>query len=73
MGAVQETDLCRRELCLRLLGMLALTSLAGCGDSEDTKTSESQAHAKAEIEARIKAYGPSGSPYPQARHRVVRR
>jgi hypothetical protein len=73
MGAVQDNDLGRRELCLRLLGMLALTGLAGCGESEATRTSESEAHAKAEIEARIKAYGPSGSPYPQARHRVVRR
>jgi hypothetical protein len=73
MGAVQDTDLGRREICLRLLGLFALTGLAGCGESEVTKTSESEARAKAEIDARILAYGPSGSPYPQSKRRVAQR
>jgi hypothetical protein len=73
MGAVQDADLGRRELCLRLLGLCALTGLAGCGESEATKTADSEAHAKAVIDARIKAYGPSGSPYPQTKRRVAQR
>jgi hypothetical protein len=53
--------------------MAALTGLAGCGETEATRTADSEAHAKAEIDARIKAYGPSGSPYPQAKSRVAHR
>jgi hypothetical protein len=47
--------------------------VAGCAESEATKVAETESHAKAEMEARLKAYGPSGNPSTLPQRRVAHR
>ncbi len=61
MSIVPAATIGRRQFCLRFLGLIALTSLPGCGSSPAVEKAANDARQAADGAARIKAYGGNGT------------